>query len=61
MKNVIFDLGAVMIDWNPQAISEKFTDDVELQKRIQSQLYYHQDWIDFDNAIIVEVNKLFSK
>ena len=54
VKNVIFDLGAVMFEWNPKAISEKFTSDVDLQKRIQSQLYYHQDWIDFDCAIITE-------
>jgi len=55
VKNVIFDLGAVMFNWNPKAITENFTDDVELQKRIQSELYYHQDWIDFDCALIAEV------
>lgn len=54
IKNVIFDLGAVMFDWNPKKITENFTDDTELQKRIQSELYYHQDWIDFDNALITE-------
>lgn len=55
MKNIIFDLGAVMFDWNPKKISESFTDDIDLQKRIQSQLYYHQDWMDFDCALITEV------
>ncbi len=54
VKNVIFDLGAVMFDWNPEKITVKFTDDVELQKRIQSELYYHQDWMDFDCALITE-------
>ena len=54
IKNVIFDLGAVMFDWNPKSIAENFTSDVELQERIQSQLYYHQDWIDFDCALITE-------
>lgn len=58
MKNVIFDLGAVMFDWNPKAITENFTDDVELQEKIQSQLYYHQDWIDFDCAIITEIETI---
>jgi len=51
---VVFDLGAVMFDWNPKAIAENFTSDIELQKRIQSELYYHQDWIDFDCALITE-------
>lgn len=54
IKNVIFDLGAVMFHWNPEKITELFTDDVELQQRIQSELYYHQDWIDFDCALITE-------
>ena len=55
IKNVIFDLGAVMFNWNPEAISVNFTKDVDLQKRIQSQLYYHQDWKDFDCALITEI------
>lgn len=54
IKNVIFDLGAVMFNWNPKAISENFTNDIDLQKRIQSELYYHQDWKDFDCALITE-------
>lgn len=53
-KNIIFDLGAVMFNWNPKEISESFTNDIDLQKRIQSQLYYHQDWVDFDCALITE-------
>ena len=54
IKNVIFDLGAVMFDWNPKKITENFTDDVVLQQRIQAELYYHQDWMDFDCALITE-------
>ncbi len=54
MKNVIFDLGAVMFEWNPKKISVNFTDDIVLQNKIEKELYYHQDWIDFDNAIINE-------
>ena len=54
IQNVIFDLGAVMFDWNPASISKKFTADTDLQQSIQSQLYYHRDWIDFDNGIIDE-------
>ena len=54
VKHVIFDLGAVMFDWNPKKISQNFTSDAELQNKIQSELYYHQDWIDFDCALITE-------
>ncbi len=58
MKNVIFDLGAVMFEWNPKKISVNFTDDVVLQNKIEKELYYHQDWIDFDNAIINETQAI---
>ncbi len=54
VKNVIFDLGAVMFDWNPEKITQGFTDDIELQKKIQSELYYHKDWMDFDCALLTE-------
>ena len=54
LQHVIFDLGAVMFEWNPKKIAENFTEDPELQKRIQTELYYHQDWMDFDCALITE-------
>lgn len=54
IKNVIFDLGAVMVEWSPKKIAENFTSNVELQQRIQAELFYHQDWIDFDCALITE-------
>lgn len=54
VKNIIFDLGAVMFDWNPKLISETFTSDVELQKRIQNELFFHQNWLDFDCGLVTE-------
>ena len=54
IKNIIFDLGAVMFEWNPKKIAENFTSNVELQEKIQTELFYHQDWIDFDCALITE-------
>lgn len=54
IKNVIFDLGAVMFEWNPQAITSNFTDDPDLQQRILSDFYYHQTWMDFDCGHITE-------
>ena len=48
MKNIIFDLGTVMFDWKPKAIAEKFTADADLQQRIQSELFFHKNWMDFD-------------
>lgn len=54
MKNVIFDLGAVMFDWSPQKISESFTADMDLQNLIQKELFYHNNWIEFDCGLVSE-------
>lgn len=54
MKNIIFDLGAVMFEWNPKVISETFTADIDLQNRIQNELFFHQNWLDFDCGLVTE-------
>ena len=53
-KNIIFDLGAVMVDWNPLAIAQQFTSDPEFQQSIIQNLFLHENWIDFDNGKISE-------
>jgi len=54
MKNIIFDLGAVMFDWNPKKIAESFTTDPGLQQRIQAELFFHKNWMDFDCGLVTE-------
>ena len=54
MKHVIFDLGAVMFEWNPKAIAENFTKDVEIQNRILAELFFHKNWMDFDCGLVSE-------
>ena len=54
-KNIIFDLGAVMVDWNPQIIAKNFTDDIAIQTSILQYLFHHDIWIDFDKGLISEV------
>jgi len=59
-KSIIFDLGAVMVDWNPQAIAQNFTTDKALQNNIIQQLFQHKNWLDFDQGLITE-NKLIER
>lgn len=53
-KSIIFDLGAVMVDWNPQAIAQNYTSDTVLQKSIINALFHHSRWVNFDNGLISE-------
>ena len=58
MKNVIFDLGAVLVEWNPNAIASQFTDDVDLQQRVVNEIYLHRVWADFDQGLADEAETL---
>ncbi len=53
-KTIIFDLGAVMVNWNPQAIVLAFTVDASLQQSIINKLFLSPLWIEFDNGLITE-------
>jgi len=54
LKNVIFDLGAVLVEWNPAAIASSFSDDPDLQSHLINDIYIHQIWSDFDHGLISE-------
>lgn len=53
-QSIIFDLGAVLVNWNPQAIARGYTDDQLLQQQLLDHLFFHQNWIDFDSGLINE-------
>ncbi len=59
-KSIIFDLGAVMVDWNPHLIAQGFTDKPALQETLIENLFHHQTWINFDNGLISELELIQS-
>ena len=44
MRNVIFDLGGVVLDWNPDAILAGFYDDLGARAAMKRDLFQHPDW-----------------
>lgn len=54
MKNWVFDLGAVLLEWNPQAIISAFTADVDQQKTIMKEVFQHPDWLAMDRGLLSE-------
>lgn len=44
IKNVIFDLGRVLINWDPVKFGMDYTNDPQLQSKIGTQLFTHRDW-----------------
>jgi putative hydrolase of the HAD superfamily len=44
IRNVIFDLGGVLLDWDPDKILQGFYSDPALQILLKDELFLHPDW-----------------
>lgn len=54
VRNVIFDAGGVLIDWDPPAFVSKLYPDPGAQARIRQQIFDHADWHEFDRGTLTE-------
>lgn len=54
IKNVIFDLGKVLINWDLDNFSKSYTSDPKLQKSIVDDIFTHNDWHMLDKGAITE-------
>jgi putative hydrolase of the HAD superfamily len=44
VRNVIFDLGGVLLDWNPDKILQSFYSDPALRTLLKGELFLHPEW-----------------
>jgi putative hydrolase of the HAD superfamily len=54
MRNVIFDLGGVVVEWNSQAILQRYYADDALRTLMRGALFQHPDWLDLDRGTLQE-------
>jgi epoxide hydrolase-like predicted phosphatase len=54
VRNVIFDLGGVVLDWNPDHIVSRFQPVAELRGALKAALFGHEDWRMFDRGTLTE-------
>ncbi len=54
VKNVIFDLGRVLFNWNPEEVAKDFTSDPQLQELVCNGIFYHKDWDNLDAGLFTE-------
>ena len=54
IRNVIFDLGGVLLEWNPMAVLAQFEPDLEARRRLRAGLFGHPDWQAFDRGSLSE-------
>lgn len=54
IKQVVFDFGGVLIEWNPENIAKMCTLDLELRNIIQNEILKHSDWLRLDKGELSE-------
>jgi putative hydrolase of the HAD superfamily len=58
VKSVIFDLGGVVIEWNPDRILESYYADPESRAYMKKHLFQHPDWLELDRGTMHETELL---
>lgn len=50
--NIVFDLGGVVFNWQPDAIIKSVFDDLETQDLVRKKVFEHSDWVELDRGAI---------
>jgi putative hydrolase of the HAD superfamily len=58
VKNVIFDLGGVVIEWNPERILAGYYADPQMRAIMKTELFQHPDWLQLDRGTLNEADLL---
>ena len=58
MRNVVFDLGGVVLEWNPEAILEKYYLDLDARATMRAALFQHPDWLLLDRGALTETEAI---
>jgi len=63
IKNIIFDVGNVLLDWNPDKIIQKAFSNTEYEGKFTPNMFRLSDWLAFDQGLITEadISKIFQK
>jgi HAD superfamily hydrolase (TIGR01509 family) len=54
IRNVVFDVGGVLLEWNPSRIIAGLYPDPAIQAVIREQIFEHADWHEFDRGTLSE-------
>ncbi len=54
IRNVVFDVGGVLLTWNPPSVIAGLYPDPATQAVIRQQMFEHADWLEFDRGTYSE-------
>src|SRR5271169_5625104 len=58
VRNVIFDIGGVVLEWNPDEILKSYYADTDARAAMKSALFQHPEWILLDRGMLSESEAL---
>jgi len=58
IQNIIFDLGGVLIEWNPAKVVHRFTTDPKARSILMQEIFKHPDWAEKDRGGILEAEAI---
>ena len=53
IRNVVFDLGGVLLRWRPQELIDAFYAEAHLREALRREAFHHSDWIELDRDYVV--------
>jgi HAD superfamily hydrolase (TIGR01509 family) len=56
--NVIFDIGGVILDWQPGRLLERYYPDAVERERMRLLIFRHADWLELDRGALSEAEML---
>lgn len=54
MKNIVFDLGGVVVDWSPERLMREYTGDKELPLALFERGFFERYWTCFDRGTLTQ-------
>ena len=57
-RSVIFDLGGVVVEWNPERILDSYYADPQMRAIMKTALFLHTDWLQLDRGTLSEADLL---
>ncbi len=52
IRNVVFDVGGVLLEWDPPSVIARLYPDAGTQAVIRQQMFEHPDWHEFDRGAL---------
>ncbi|MBQ2645073.1 HAD family phosphatase [bacterium] len=54
IKNIVFDMGNVLLEWNPDKIIKRFVDDESRVQKLKNAIFEQEEWSKLDAGTVSE-------